>query len=224
MLPMLTIKDLSVSFAGKPLLKNINLSISDGARHLLSGHNGSGKTSLAKAIAGDADYHIDNGQILFDGTDITNLPTADRARLGIFFGLQHVPEIPGLSITSFLKHSMMSHDPNLTAGTFFNKLTNARTYLNIPENWLGRSLNVGFSGGEKKKIMFLHMLLARPRLAILDEPDSGVDADTQKLFASLINELNQNKTTFLIISHQEGFTKLINPTATTVLSNGNIVI
>jgi len=217
---MLEIKNLSVTHDGKEILHNINMSVAADEIHLLSGHNGSGKTTLMKTIAGQYEY---SGEILFNNP-ITNLSTAERARMGIFFGLQHVPEIPGLSITSFLKHSLMAHNPDLKSGEFFKKLTDARTRLGIPENWLGRAINVGFSGGERKKIMFLHMLLLKPKLAILDEPDSGVDGDTQELFAEIITELNNSGTTFLIISHQEAFTKMINPTATTTLSDGKIVI
>jgi Fe-S cluster assembly ATP-binding protein len=221
---MLEIKNLNVSLGGKPLLKDINLDVAAGARHLLSGANGSGKTSLVQAIAGNPDYTTDSGEILFDGQDITALPTAQRAHLGIFIGAQHVPEIPGLSVTSFLKHSLMSHNSKLSASDFFQKLSDARTKLNIPESWLGRSINVGFSGGEKKRLTFLHMLLVRPRLAVLDEPDSGVDADTQKLFAKIIKELNKNGTTFLVISHQEKFTNMIKDTSVTILSDGKIMI
>jgi len=221
---ILEIKNLCVSLGGKALLKGINMNVAEGARHLLSGANGSGKTSMVQAIAGNPDYKIDAGEIIFDGRDITALPTAERARLGIFIGAQHVPEIPGLSLTGFLKASMMAHYPKLTAGEFFQALSDARTKLNIPESWLGRSINVGFSGGERKRLMFLHMLLLRPRLAILDEIDSGVDADSQKLFAKIIKDLNKKGTSFLIISHQEKFTNMVKNSAVTALSGGEVVV
>ena len=237
---MLEIKNLSVSLGRKQLLKNIDLSVNDGARHLLRGSNGSGKTTLVQTIACGGrgkghDYVIESGGIIFNGADISDLPTCERARLGIFFGAQHVPEIPGLSVTSFLKHSLTAHAesaggkgqddiPALSAGEFFTRLTAARERLSIPESWTARSINVGFSGGEKKRLMFLHLLMLRPRLAILDEPDSGVDADTQQIFADIIMEMNAQKTSFLIISHQEKFTKMISPTQTTSLSDGKVMI
>jgi len=221
---MLTIKNLSVSFGGKELLKNINLKIESGARHLLQGANGSGKTSLVQTIAGNPDYQIDSGKITFKKRDITALPADERARSGLFLGAQHVPEIPGLSVTSFLKHSLMAHNPKLTSGEFFKMLTAARERLNIPESWLARSINTGFSGGERKRLMFLHLILLKPKLAVLDEPDSGADTDAQILFADIIKEMNEGGTTFLIISHQEKFTETFSPTTTTNLSNGKIVI
>jgi len=232
---ILSIKNLSVSNGPKELLYDINLDIPTGARHLLCGANGSGKTTLVQTIAGNPDYKTDAGKIKFDGKDITKLPSDARARLGLFIGAQHVPEIPGLSVTSFFKHSLMAHasadGAELSAGVFFKKLTAARDRLNIPESWMARSINVGFSGGERKRLMFLHLLLLQPKLAILDEPDSGADADAQKLFAEIITEMNAPIpdsrlpiTDFLIISHQERFTELIKPTAITTLKNGRIVV
>lgn len=223
---MLSVKKLSVSFGGKTLLKNIVLEVADGARHLLRGANGSGKTSLVQAVAGNPDYKVDGGEIIFDGRDITGIEASARARAGLFVGAQTVPEIAGLSVSSFLKHSMSAHDPKLSSGEFFQRLNAARARLSVPESWMGRSVNAGFSGGEKKRLMFLHLLLLQPKLAILDEPDSGVDADAQKTFADVIAEMNgaRRATTFLVISHQDKFTEMLSPTATSALSNGEIVV
>ena len=239
---MLNIKNLSVSLEGKKLLKDINVKVKQGERHLLQGANGSGKTTLAQTVAGNPDYKVDKGKITFEKRDITAMPVDERARVGIFLGAQHVPEIPGLSTTSFLKHSLNAHNSKMTAGGFFTALTAARERLSIPESWLGRSINVGFSGGERKRLMFLHLLLLKPKLAILDEPDSGTDAETQKLFADVIREMScfpppwgdsaaresgkggGTGTTFLIISHQEGFTRMFSPTAITTLSGGEVMI
>ncbi|MCL2538641.1 MAG: Fe-S cluster assembly ATPase SufC [Alphaproteobacteria bacterium] len=221
---MLSIKNLSVSHNDKQLLHDINLDVPTGSRLLVRGANGSGKTTLVNTIAGAADYKIESGKVTFNKKDITKLDTAARARLGIFIGAQHVPEIRGLTVTSFMKHSLMAHNPDLTAGDFFKKLTAAREQLDIPESWMARSINVGFSGGEKKRLMFLHLLLLRPAFAILDEPDSGADADAQKMFADIIKEMNEYGTTFLIISHQEKFTEMFAPTAITTLSDGRIMI
>ena len=224
---MLHIKNLSVKFANKELLSNISLDIAQGARHLLAGHNGSGKSTLAQCIAGNPDYTITSGEILFDNRNITNENATTRALMGIFLGAQHVPEIPGLSVISFLKHSCIAHTHfqtghDLPMGEFMQSLDNAREQLNIPREWLNRSINVGFSGGERKRLMLLHLLMTKPKLAILDEPDSGADTATKQLIADTIK--NMPNTTFIIISHQPDFTNMIAPTNTTTLSGGQIMI
>ena len=157
---ILEIKNLCVSMDGKKLLTDINMSVKAGARHRLAGHNGSGKSTLVNTIAGNPLYTIDSGKIIFDGVDITNENATNRALRGIFLGAQNVPEIPGLTLLSFLKHSMIAHThyntgKDLSMGEFLEKLESAREQLNIPKDWLNRSVNVGFSGGERKRIMLL---------------------------------------------------------------------
>ncbi len=222
---MLEIKNLSVSTQDKILLDNINISIKRGARHLLMGHNGSGKTTLVQTIAGNPEYKITSGQIIFNNIDITNETPTKRALLGIFLGAQNVPEIPGLTVMSFLKHTMSAHanfntGHDLPMGEFLEKLESVREQLNIPRDWMNRSINVGFSGGERKKLMLLRLVLTQPKLAILDEPDSGADAATQQQIADIMHEMK--KTTFIFISHQPQFTKLVQPTNTTTLEHGKI--
>lgn len=224
---MLEIKNLCVSMDKKTLLQNINMVIQDGARHRLSGHNGSGKSTLVNTIAGDSSYHIDSGQIIFNGIDITNENATTRALMGIFLGAQNVPEIPGLTLLSFLKHSMIAHKhfdtgKELSMGEFLENVESAREQLDIPKEWLNRYVNVGFSGGEKKRIMLLRLILTQPKFAILDEPDSGADANVQKQIADTINKMKA--TTFLFISHQDAFSSSINITETTTLKDGEIVI
>ena len=224
---MLEINDLTVTLSNRELLHNISVKINTGARVLLSGHNGSGKSTLANTIAGNPTYTIKSGTIIFNGSDITNENTTTRALMGIFLGSQHVPEIPGLSVLSFLKHSCIAHTHfqsghDLSMGEFLEKLESARTRLNIPQQWLNRSVNVGFSGGERKKIMLLQLIMTQPKLAILDEPDSGADTKTQQLIADTIKSMPD--TTFLFISHQQSFTDMISPTDTITLSDGQIVI
>ena len=224
---MLEIKNLYVSMDGKPLLKNINMIIPDGARHRIAGHNGSGKSTLVNTIAGNPAYTIDSGSIIFNGVDITTENATTRALMGIFLGAQNVPEIPGLTILSFLKHSMIAHThydtgKDLSMGEFLEKLENAREQLNIPKQWLNRCVNVGFSGGERKRIMLLRLILTQPKLAILDEPDSGADSDVQKQIIDTINTMPD--TTFLFISHQSDFSSKINVSETTTLNDGQIVI
>lgn len=160
---MLEIKNLYVSMNGKTLLENINLVIEDNSRHRLCGHNGSGKSTLVNTIAGNPTYTIDSGNIIFEDKDITKENATTRSLMGIFLGGQNVPEIPGLTVLSFLKHSMAAHKHfdtghELSMGEFLEKLENAREQLNIPKEWLNRSVNVGFSGGERKRIMLLRLI------------------------------------------------------------------
>lgn len=224
---MLEIKNLVVSFNDKILLDNINFKVQSGARVLLSGHNGSGKSTLANTIAGDTRYNIVSGEIIFNNQDITTENATTRALMGIFLGAQHVPEISGLTVISFLKHSCAAHrhfqsGKDLSMAEFLDNLESVRTKLNIPRDWLNRSVNVGFSGGERKLIMLLRLILTNPTLAILDEPDSGADSKTQQKIADTIS--NMPNTTFIIISHQQSFTDMIKPTNITTLSNGTIMI
>ena len=224
---ILEIKNLNVSFNGKKLLTDINMYVESGARHLICGHNGSGKSTLVGAIAGNPDYKINSGQIIFDGRDITGENATTRALAGIFTGTQNVPEIPGLTIISFLKHSLAAHHhfrtgQDLPMGEFLEMLESAREKLNIPREWLNRCVNVGFSGGERKRLMLLRLILTGPKLALLDEPDSGADSELQTLIAQTMSSMPN--TTFVFISHQPHFTELVAPTDITTLSNGQVVI
>ena len=224
---MLKIENLSVSLDGKQLLTDINMTVARGARHLLSGHNGSGKSTLVGTIAGNPEYHVDAGRIIFDGRDITNENTTTRALMGIFLGAQNVPEIPGLTVLSFLKHSTAAHrhfdtGRDLSMGEFLQNLEDAREKLNIPRDWLNRSINVGFSGGERKRLMLLRLIMTTPKLAILDEPDSGADASVQTQIVQTMREMTE--TTFLFISHQQNFTDMVQPTHITTLSAGKVMI
>lgn len=224
---MLEIKNLCVSMDGKPLLTNINMTIKKGARHRLVGRNGSGKSTLVNTIAGDSSYKIDSGKIIFNKKDITKENATTRALMGIFLGAQNVPEIPGLTVLSFLKHSLISHKhfdtgKDLSMAEFLEKLESAREQLNIPKDWLNRYVNVGFSGGERKRIMLLRLILTQPKFALLDEPDSGADKEVQKQIIDTINKMKN--TTFLFISHQDNFSSGIKITQTTTLSDGKIVI
>ncbi|MBR6363886.1 MAG: ATP-binding cassette domain-containing protein [Alphaproteobacteria bacterium] len=224
---ILEIKNLNVSFGDKKLLNDINLTVESGARHLLAGHNGSGKSTLVGAIAGNPEYTINSGQIIFDSHDITNENATTRSLLGIFLGAQNVPEIPGLTIISFLKHSLAAHrhftdGTDLPMGEFLETLEVAREQLNIPREWLNRCVNVGFSGGERKRLMLLRLLMTKPKLAILDEPDSGADATVRAQIADVMHSMRD--TTFLFISHQPDFTSAVAPSHITTLSNGKVMI
>ena len=223
---MLEIKNLTVAMNGRELLHDITMSVEHGARHLLSGSNGSGKSTLIQAIAGNPEYKIDSGKIIFDGRDVTDENTTTRALLGIFIGAQNVPEIPGLTVLSFLKHSRIAHTHfdtgrDLSMGNFLEELESVRERMNIPKDWLNRSVNVGFSGGERKRLMLLQLVMTKPKFAILDQPDSGADSDTQQQIADTIATMSD--TTFLFVSHQPQFTKMINPTKETKIKNGKII-
>jgi Fe-S cluster assembly ATP-binding protein len=223
---MLEIKNLTVSMDGRELLHDINLCITRGARHLLSGANGSGKSTLVQTIIGNPEYTVNSGKIIFDGKDVTNENTTTRALLGMFIGAQNVPEIPGLTVLSFLKHSCVAHTHfetgrDLSMGDFLQQIESVREQLDIPRDWLNRDINVGFSGGERKRLMLMQLVMTKPKLAILDEPDSGADATTQKQIAETIAAMHD--TTFLFISHQSQFTRMVNPTSTTKIKNGKII-
>ena len=223
---MLEIKNLFVSMDERELLHDISFRVERGAHVLLSGPNGSGKSTIAQTIIGNPEYVIDKGKIIFDDRDITNENTTTRALLGIFIGAQNVPEIPGLTVLSFLKHTVVAHTHfdtgrDISMAEFLLRLESAREKLNIPKDWLNRDINVGFSGGERKRLMLLQLVLTQPKLAILDEPDSGADAETQKQIADTINAMPD--TTFLFISHQSQFTKLVKPTDEIKIKNGKII-
>ena len=226
MIKMLEIKNLTVSMDGRELLHDVDMHINRGARHLLSGPNGSGKSTLVQTIVGNPEYTVTGGKIIFNGQDITKENTTTRALMGIFIGAQNVPEIPGLTVLSFLKHSCVAHTNfdtgrDLSMAEFLQDLESVRERLNIPKDWLNRSINVGFSGGERKRLMLLQLIMTKPKLAILDEPDSGADAQTQKQIADTISEMRD--TTFLFISHQSQFTKMVNPTDETKIKSGKII-
>ena len=224
---VLEIKNLCVSMNGKQLLNDINLSVPTGARYRVAGHNGSGKSTLMNTVAGNPEYTIDSGQIFFEDKDITKENTTTRALMGIFLGAQNVPEIPGLTLLTFLKHSMLAHKhydtgKDLSMGEFLEKLESAREQLKIPKEWLNRGVNVGFSGGERKRIMLLRLVLTKPKLALLDEPDSGADMDVKQQIIDTINAMPE--TTFVFISHQNDFAMNLNISKTTTLDKGKIVI
>lgn len=223
---MLEIKNLTVSMDGRELLHDINMHVARGARHLLSGANGSGKSTLVQTIIGNPEYTVNSGKIIFDGKDVTGENTTTRALLGMFIGAQNVPEIPGLTVLSFLKHSCVAHTHfetgrDLSMGDFLQQIESVREQLDIPRDWLNRDINVGFSGGERKRLMLMQLVMTKPKLAILDEPDSGADATTQKQIADTIAAMHD--TTFLFISHQSQFTRIVNPTSTTKIKNGKII-
>lgn len=225
---MLEIKDLRVSIEGKEILKGINLSVKAGEVHAIMGPNGSGKSTLASAIAGRDYFQITHGKMLFEGKDLTELSPEDRAREGIFLGFQYPVEIPGVSMVNFLRTSINSLrkyrdlDP-LPAGDFLKLMREKKNTVEIDSDLTNRSVNEGFSGGEKKKNEIFQMALLEPRLAVLDETDSGLDIDALRIVSNGVNKLRTPENATIIITHYQRLLDYIVPDVVHVLYKGRIV-
>jgi len=225
---MLEIRDLKVSIEDKEILKGINLSVKAGEVHAIMGPNGSGKSTLASALAGRDYFNITSGKILFDGKDLEDLSPEDRAREGIFLGFQYPVEIPGVSMVNFLRTAINSmrkyreQDP-LPAGDFLKLMREKKQVVEIDSDLTNRSVNEGFSGGEKKKNEIFQMALLEPRLAILDETDSGLDIDALRIVSNGVNKLRSPKNATIIITHYQRLLDYIVPDVVHVLYKGRIV-
>jgi Fe-S cluster assembly ATP-binding protein len=221
---LLEIKDLNVKAEEKEILKGINLKINKGEIHVIMGPNGSGKTTTANAILNNPMYVKEKGSIIFEEEDITNLKTDEIARKGIFMSFQLPEEIPGISVTNFLKYAK-----NKVTGKpvkifeFKDELKKYMENLNMDSKNMERSLNVGFSGGEKKKNEILQMLVLNPKLAILDETDSGLDVDAIKTVSKGIEMFKNNENSILIITHNTKILSSLKVDYVHVLVNGKIV-
>jgi len=199
---LIDIQNLKVEVEDKKILKGVNLSLELGKVNVLMGPNGSGKSTLAHVLAGDPNYKITEGKILFDGTDITDLPVDKRAKLGLFLSFQYPQEISGVPISQFLRQAYNSTNKDKKSLLEFQNLLQEKAeLLGIDEDFLSRYLNEGFSGGEKKKSEVLQLLTLDPRFAILDETDSGLDVDALKLVAKGVNQYMNNEKSVLIITH-----------------------
>ena len=225
---MLEIKDLKVSIEDKEILKGINLSVKAGEVHAIMGPNGSGKSTLASALAGRDYFNITHGKILYDGKDLTELTPEDRAREGIFLGFQYPVEIPGVSMVNFLRTAINAQrkykdlDPML-AGDFLKLMREKKKVVEINSDLTNRSVNEGFSGGEKKKNEIFQMALMEPRLAILDETDSGLDIDALRIVSNGVNNLRSPENATIIITHYQRLLDYIVPDVVHVLYKGRIV-
>ncbi len=225
---MLEIKDLKVNIENKEILKGINLKVNAGEVHAIMGPNGSGKSTLASALAGRDYFDITHGKILYDGKDLTELAPEDRAREGIFLGFQYPVEIPGVSMVNFLRTSINSmrkyrgQEP-LPAGEFLKLMREKKKVVEINSDLTNRSVNEGFSGGEKKKNEIFQMALLEPRLAILDETDSGLDIDALRIVANGVNNLRSPENATIIITHYQRLLDYIVPDFVHVLYKGRIV-
>jgi len=225
---MLEIKDLKVSIEDKEILKGINLSVKAGEVHAIMGPNGSGKSTLASALAGRDYFNITHGKILYEGKDLTELSPEDRAREGIFLGFQYPVEIPGVSMVNFLRTAINSmrkyrdQDP-LPAGDFLKLMREKKKVVEIDSDLTNRSVNEGFSGGEKKKNEIFQMALLEPRLAILDETDSGLDIDALRIVSNGVNKLRSPENATIVITHYQRLLDYIVPDVVHVLYKGRIV-
>ena len=221
---LLKIKDLYVNAEGKEILKGINLEINKGEIHVIMGPNGSGKTTTANAILNNPAYNKQGGSILFEEEDITNLKTDEIARKGIFMSFQLPEEIPGISVTNFLKYAKNKQTGKpVKIFEFKAELKKYMEELNMTSNNMDRSLNVGFSGGEKKKNEILQMLVLNPKLAILDETDSGLDVDAIKTVSKGIEMFKNKKNAVLIITHNTKILHSLKIDYVHVLVDGKIV-
>lgn len=225
---MLQIKDLRVSVEEKEILKGINLKVNAGEVHAIMGPNGSGKSTLASALAGREYFEITHGKILYEGKDLLELAPEDRAREGIFLGFQYPVEIPGVSMVNFLRTSINSlrksrGEEPLPAADFLKLMREKKKIVEIDSDLTNRSVNEGFSGGEKKKNEVFQMALLEPRLAILDETDSGLDIDALKIVAKGVNKLRSPERATIIITHYQRLLEYIIPDFVHVLFKGRIV-
>lgn len=219
------IKNLHVEVDSKEILKGINLIIEDGDVLALFGPNGNGKSTLLMTIMGHPRYHVTRGAIIFDGIDITNMTTDQRAKLGIFLSMQNPVEIAGITNSDFLKAAVnSSREKPLTTYQFYKLLDGAMKEAKIPFEMATRGLNDGFSGGEKKRNEILQMLLLNPNFIMLDEIDSGLDVDAIQVVADCICEQKKQNKTILIISHYARLFDLVKPSKAAVIIDGKIVL
>ena len=225
---MLTIKNLKASVEGKEILKGINLEVKPGEIHAIMGPNGSGKSTLGNVLTGNESYEVTDGEVTFLGTDLLKLSPDQRANKGMFMSFQYPVEIPGVPMVNFLKASLNEHrkynglEP-LSAGEFLRLMREKKELLHLDSQLTNRSVNEGFSGGEKKKNEIFQMAMLEPRLAILDETDSGLDIDALKVVAEGVNALKDPERSTIVITHYQRLLDYIVPDFVHVLYKGRIV-
>jgi Fe-S cluster assembly ATP-binding protein len=225
---MLKINNLHASIEDKSILKGINLEVKPGEVHAIMGPNGSGKSTLASVIAGREDYEVTEGTIEFEGDDIEELAAEERAHKGVFLSFQYPVEIPGVSVTNFMKTAINESRKargleEMPAKDMLKLIREKSEMLEIDRKFLSRSLNEGFSGGEKKRNEIFQMAMLEPKLAILDETDSGLDIDALRIVASGVNKLKSKDNAVVVITHYQRLLDYIVPDFVHVLHNGKIV-
>lgn len=222
----LIIKDLHATVAGQEILRGLTLEVEKGKVHAIMGPNGSGKSTLSKVIAGHPDYEVTGGDVLLDGESILGLEPDERARKGLFLAFQYPMEIPGVSNANFIRAALQARLPEgeeLEATDYYAKLYEKMDQLEIPRSFTSRSVNEGFSGGEKKRNEVLQMAMLEPSYAILDETDSGLDIDALKIVSDGVNRLRGPNLGVLVITHYQRLLNYIQPDVVHVLVGGRIV-
>jgi Fe-S cluster assembly ATP-binding protein len=225
---MLDIKNLQVAVDGREILKGLDLTVHKGEVHAIMGPNGSGKSTLAHVLAGKADYEVTGGTVRFDGVDLLALTPDERAAAGVFLAFQYPLEIPGVATMTFLRTALNAQrkkrgEPELSTPDFLKRVREAAKKLDIDQEMLRRPVNVGFSGGEKKRNEILQMALLEPKLGVLDETDSGLDIDALKVVADGVNRLRSPERAMIVITHYQRLLDHIVPDIVHVLSKGRIV-
>jgi Fe-S cluster assembly ATP-binding protein len=227
-MPELEIRNLHVQAEDKQILKGVNLTVSPGEVHALMGPNGSGKSTLANAIMGHPNLEVTEGQIIFDGQDITEADTDERSRMGLFMAFQYPVAIPGVTITKYLRMVMNAHreargEPDISLKEFRKTVEAAMELVNVPREFSSRYLNEGFSGGEKKRLEILQLALQKPKLAVLDETDSGLDIDALNVVAHGVNTIAAGADMgVLIITHYQRILHMITPDKVSIMFDGRI--
>jgi Fe-S cluster assembly ATP-binding protein len=225
---MLSIKNLHASIDGKEILKGINLEVKDGEVHAIMGPNGSGKSTLSAVLAGREDYEVTEGEVIFNGKNLLDLETEDRAREGLFLAFQYPVEIPGVSNMNFLKTAVneiraYNGEKPMEAKDFLAMVKDKQKLVEMDMKLANRSVNEGFSGGEKKRNEIFQLAMLNPKLAILDETDSGLDIDALRIVANGVNKLRSKKNAFVVITHYQRLLDYIVPDFVHILYNGRIV-
>ena len=225
---MLSIKNLHAEIEDKQILNGLNLEVKPGEIHAIMGPNGSGKSTLSSVIAGNEDYEVTQGEIIFEGEDIIEKSVEDRARDGIFLAFQYPIEIPGVSNINFLRAALneirqSKGEKDISAKDFMQRVRDKSKLVKLDQSLASRSVNEGFSGGEKKRNEIFQMAMLEPKLSILDETDSGLDIDALRVVADGVNSLRQKNNSFLIITHYQRLLDYIKPDFVHVLMNGKII-
>ncbi len=221
----LQIKDLHVEVDGKEILRGVDLTVSNGEVVALMGPNGAGKSSLGFALLGHPAYKVTKGSIIFNGEDVTTMPTNERARKGLFLSFQYPSEVPGVSMANFLRTAVNARKDKkspVPIGEFVKQLKEMMKMLKIDESFMHRYLNDGFSGGEKKRAEILQMAMLKPQMAILDETDSGLDVDSLKVVAEGINSLMSPEMGVLLITHYQRILNYVKPNRVYIMMNGKV--
>ena len=226
---MLEIKNLKAQIEDKTILNGVNLKVNKGEVHAIMGPNGSGKSTLSSVIAGNEDYEVSSGSIKYEGEDLLEMAPEERSHRGVFLSFQYPVEIPGLSVSNFIKTAINEKrkafgQENISAKELLQLFKEKCELLNIDKEYLSRSLNEGFSGGEKKRNEIFQMAMMEPKLSILDETDSGLDIDALKIVANGVNSLKSSSNSIILITHYQRLLNYIVPDFVHILKDGKIVM